>query len=75
MATPEVQAFAAEQFPILHDAIYAVLDVYPTDNLVLDLKAKLDTFYLGAVDILEIQTLAARDGGHKPPPEEPPKEP
>jgi len=71
MATPEVQAFAAEQFPILHDAVYAVLDEYPADRKVIDLKEKLDAFYLGAVEVLDIATAPARSGGHKPPPENP----
>lgn len=75
MADPAIQAYAAEQFPIIHDAVYAVLDAHPDCPYVADLKTKLDAFYLGAVQVLEIEVVQQRDGGHKPPPEEPPKEP
>lgn len=69
MADPEVQAFAAEQFALIHEAIYDVLGDHPESASVANLKSRLDAFYLGAVSILDIQTVAARDGGHKPPPE------
>lgn len=72
MASPELQAFAAERFPVLHDAVYAVIDAHPDCPAVDALKAALDEAYTDFVDVAEIAVVQNRSGGHKPPPEDPP---